>query len=231
MYKSALVVLAAAALVLGSIIPASAQFQSTVDVHYWGTGLQFQNGSGPSPTDSGSAWGISYRGDALSSPWSVSVRYDSLSVTPSSWPWNSGSLWDVNGHYRFGPDLNKYFGVFVGYGSVNVASTSAPANTGGQSGARLGAEFLVRQPNGWFVSGDASYGPSWGGSFTGFPSVASGNVTDFRITGGREFANGASVELGWRSVNWNIPTSPGCLAPNGCTWTFSGVIFGVNFRR
>ncbi len=233
MYRSVLVVLAAAALVLGSIIPASAQLQNTFQLHYWGTGITFQFGATGPLTDSGSAWGGSYRGDLLTKPWSVSAHYDSMSFTPSNWTWNSGTLWDVNAHYRFGPDLNKYFGVFVGYGGVSITSTGAPGNSGNAAGFRIGAEFLSRQPNGWFFAGDASWGPSWSPSgFTGDPDIgAAGNTYDYRIAVGREFQNGVGVELGWRGFSWNLPTStPSCPSP-GCTWTFSGVILGVTIRR
>ncbi|MDQ7859474.1 MAG: hypothetical protein QN174_00960 [Armatimonadota bacterium] len=225
------ITLVATALILGTSLPAAAQntnFQTTFQLRYWGAG--FGSGAGAiTATDSASTWGGTLRLDSRTSPWSFSGRYDSMSVTPSAWPFTSAYLWDANVHYRFGGGtLDQYFGLFAGYGSVSAfRGDTAVRGTG--SGFRIGAEFLVRQPGGFYFTADGAYGPSWSTTIQGFTGTAAGNVTDFKAALGYEMQSGVGLELGWRVVNWTIPTSPGC--PSGCNFQFSGVVGAVTIRR
>jgi hypothetical protein len=212
--------------------PAAAQnYQTTIQINYWGAPLSFGN---PSPTvasDTASAWGARLRLDSKTSPWSFSGGFNALSITPVNWPWNSGTVWDVNAHYRFGANanLNSYLGLIAGFGGVSVNSPVVGQN-GSSSGFRVGAEFMVRQPAGWYFTGEGTYGPSWSTNFSGFPGAASSNVIDLRAAVGYEFSGGWGLEAGWRWYDWKTGTGPGCLAP-GCETTFSGVTAAITFRK
>jgi hypothetical protein len=236
LYKTAVALVMVAALILAPALPAyaSSHIQHTFALRSWIPGPFFQNGPPPGVTDPASGLSLSYRADwKPPSHVFLSVNYSSLSVTPTSAPWNGVSFFDVNAHYRFGTDLiNRYFGIFAGYGSVSVASTIA-SQVGRGAGFRFGAEFLLRQPVPcpcWVFTGSAAWGPSWSTSFAAFPMLAAGRTTDYRLAIGRELANGFGFELGWRSYTWMIPTSPGCSAP-GCEWRWNGFTLGIFVRR
>ncbi len=223
-----IVALVVAVVVATASMPAAAQnYQTTLQIRYWGTGLGAGAGSITS-TDSGSAWGGTLRLDSMGSPYSFSARYDSISVTPTNFPFTRFGLWDANVHYRFGPSLNSYVGVFVGYGGIS-GQANVPSSVGSTSGFRLGAEVFHRMPNGWYVTGDAAYGPSWSSNFAAFPAMASGNTADLRAAVGYEFQGGWGLEAGWRYYTWTIPSSSGC--PGGCNFQFSGVTAALTFRR
>jgi hypothetical protein len=151
-----------------------------------------------------------------------------MSVTPTTWFWNGATVWDANVHYRIGPSLNSYLGILAGYGGISLNPID-PGHTGSTSGFRIGAEFMVRQPAGWYFTGEGTYGPSWNSSFPAFPAVAAGNITDLRAAVGYEFSGGWGLEGGWRYVNWAIPNSAGCTG--GCNFQFSGVTAALTFRR
>ncbi|MGH2403439.1 MAG: hypothetical protein ACRDGN_03140 [bacterium] len=203
------------------------QYQTTLQLRYWGA--NFGAGAGSiTARDSASTWGITLRGDTRTNPWSFSARYDSMSVTPGNFAFNGASFWDVNAHYRFGANLNTYFGLFVGYGGISTRGAAA-AQTGDTSGVRLGAEFLTRLPAGTYFTGDVAFGPSWSSNYSSFPGMAAGNTTDWRVAVGQEFAGGWGAELGWRYYTWTIPSSSGC--PGGCNFEFSGVTAALTFRR
>jgi hypothetical protein len=223
-----IVLLAIIALVAASSLPAAAQnYQTTLQIRYWGTG----EGAGAgmiTATDAGSAWGGTLRIDSRSRPWSFSGRYDSISVTAVNFAFTGFGLWDVNAHYRFGPSLNSYVGVFVGYGGISTQSAS-PGSVGSTSGFRLGAEAFQRMQGGMYVTGDVAYGPSWSSNFAGFPGMAAGNIFDGRAAIGYEFQGGWGIEAGWRYYTWTIPSSNGC--PTGCNFQFSGVTAALTFRR
>lgn len=205
-------------------------YQTTLGIHYWGAPLRFGNPAPPSASDSGSGWGFTLRMDHRQSPWSLSGRYDSLSVTPLNWPWNRAALWDAHIHYRFGPSPESYFGVLAGWGGVNVTAI-VPAQDGSATGPRIGAEFMQRMPGGLYLTGQVAYGFSWTTSLVGFPGTPNSTVTDWRIAAGYEFAGGWGLEAGWRSLSWRIPTSSGCPGPTGCEMVFSGVTAALTFRR
>lgn len=229
--RTFVVILGVIALVAASSLPAAAQnYQTTVQIRYWGAGINFGNPSPPTATNSGSGWGGTLRLDQTARPWSFSARYDSISATISAWPWDSASVWDANVHYRFGVNPTTYLGVFAGYGGVRVNSTPTPGQNGSAAGFRIGAEFLNRQPTGLYFAGDIAYGPSWSSSFPGFPALAAGNTWDGRVAVGYEFMGGWGVEVGYRQFRWQIPTSPGCTTP-GCEYRFAGITGALTFRR
>jgi hypothetical protein len=213
-------------------LPAAAQFsnfQTTLHLRYWSAPLNFGNPAPPVASDSGSGWGLGLRFDSRNSPWSFSAEYDSLSITPSNWPWDRASFWSGNVHYRFGQDLNRYIGVFAGWAGLNENSPVV-GQSGSANGPRIGAEFLMRQPSGLYLSGQASYGFSWSTNLTGFPGASNSNTADLRAAVGYEFTGGWGLEVGYRYVNWKVPTGPGCLGP-GCETRFSGVTAALTFRR
>jgi hypothetical protein len=225
------VLIAVIALVAASSLPAAAQnYQTTIQIRYWGTNFNFGNPAPPTAANAGSAWGGTLRFDQTNGPWSFSGRYDAISATISAWPWDSGSVWDANVHYRFGVNPGTYLGLFAGYGGISVNSTPAPGQNGSGSGFRIGAEFMNRQPTGLYFTGEIAYGPSWSSSFPGFPGLSSGNTWDGRVAVGYEFMGGWGLEAGYRQVSWRIPTGPGCTAP-GCEYRFNGVTAALTFRR
>jgi len=211
-------------------VPAGAQtngYQSIIQLRYWGSGLAFGNPAPPSATDSGSGWGATLRVDSRTSPWSFSARYDSLSITPTNWVWNGASMYDANLHYRFGPSLDQYIGIFAGYGYVSPADiTGFAVNIGSASGLRYGAEFLWRQPSGLYLTGDVAFG-SW--STTGGAGWGPSSITDYRLAVGYEFQGGWGVEGGYRYLSWRVGAGGGC--PAGCEWQFSGLTAALTFRR
>lgn len=229
--RTIIVALIVATILITVSQPAAAQqFQATLHLNYWGAPLSFGNPSPPTASDSASSWGAKIRLDSKTNPWSFSAGFDSMNVTMGNWPWSGGTFWDANVHYRFGSNLNSYFGVFAGYGGIALNSPIA-SQVGSTNGLRLGAEFLVRQPSGWYYTGQGSYGPSWTSNFSAFPGIASGNIYDLRAAVGYEFSGGWGLEAGWQYVDWKIPASTGCSGPGGCEWRFSGVTAAVTFRR
>lgn len=230
-----LTALTVAALVAVTAAPAAAQntnYQATFKLQYWGAPFEFTNFfAGPTPfSDSASTWGLSLRMDDRTRPWSFSARYDTMSVARVNTVWNQAQLWDVNVHYRFGTNLDQYVGVFLGYGGVSVNDPGG-VNTGSTSGFRLGADFMLRQPSGWYITGEGAYGPSWSSTFAAFPGMANGNVLDLRVATGYEFTGGWGLEVGWRYIDWDIPASTGCPTAPGCQFQFSGVTAALTFRR
>jgi hypothetical protein len=229
--RTCIVALVVAALIAGTSLPAAAQntnFQTTFQLRYWGAGLAFGNPAPPTATDSGSGWGATIRLDSRNSPWGFSARYDSLSITPTNWVWNGATLYDVNVHYRFGPSLNQYLGVFAGYGYVSPADTTGLAvNIGSASGLRYGVEFLVRQPSGLYLTGDVAFG-SW--STVGGAGWGPSSVTDYRAAIGYDFQGGWGLEAGYRFVSWRVGAGGGCGGV-GCEWQFSGLTAALTFRR
>jgi hypothetical protein len=208
--------------------PAAAQnFQTTLQINYWGAPLNFGASGALIASDTSSAWGARLRLDSKTNPWSFSGGFNSLSVTPFNWPWNSGTIWDANVHYRFGANLNSYLGVLAGYGGASVGSAIAGA-AASSSGFRFGAEFMVRQPTGWYFTGEGSYGPSWTTTYGG-AAGASSNIVDLRAAVGYEFQGGWGLEAGWRWYDWKTGTVP-CMAP-GCEWQFTGVTAAITFRK
>lgn len=205
------------------------QYQATLQLRYWSTGLYFTQPAIPlSATDSGSAWGGTLRIDHRTQPWSLSARYDSMSVTPATWVWNGASLWDANVHYRFGPSVNQYGGLFVGYGYWSPRDISGLAvNQGNTSGLRYGAEFLWRQPSGLYLAGDVAFG-SWGAS--GFGGAPGASMTDYRLAAGFEFQGGWGIEGGYRYFATGLGTGGGCPV-GGCEWRHSGFTAALTFRR
>ena len=224
------------ALVVGIVVtvfglPAAAQlseYQSTLQLRYWGAGNGFGFGS-IMATDPASSWGATLRMDSRTNPWSFSGRYDSMSITPTTWVWNGASFWDANVHYRFGRSLNSYLGLLAGYGGANLNSTLSPSAAGSASGFRFGAEFMTRQPAGWYFTGEATYGPSWSTSPAGFTGLGNLNVTDLRGAVGYEFEGGWGLEAGWRYLTGTTPSTSVC--PGGCNFQFSGVTAALTFRK
>jgi hypothetical protein len=203
------------------------QFQTTLQLRFWDPDLMF---SIPpfSATDSARGWGGSLRVDSRNSPWSFSARYDSQHVDFFNWLWDRANLWDVNFHYRFGPSLNSYVGLLAGYGSASLQSPFA-GFSGGASGLRAGVEFLYRQPSGWYVTGEGSYGPSWSTDIPGLGGLlGNARVTDLRIAVGYEFTGGFGLEAGWRYYTVTLPSSSLC---SSCKWELSGLTAAVTFRR
>jgi hypothetical protein len=221
-------VLAAVALIVlvaGLTPPAGAQMAltHTFTLRYWGSTLDFSNpNTAVTFSYSHPGWGFSYRGDAQTQPWSLSFNYDRLNNTGTFW--ETASLWNANLHYRFGNVPNTRLSVFAGYGSVHLSNT-AGGEEGTGSGFRLGADVRFdlqsQQMTGWYVLGEAAWGPGWSSSVPAFPGLASGNSNEYKIALGKEFPNGFAAQVGWRAFTWNIPTSPGCLDP-GCRWRWSG---------
>jgi len=221
-------------LVAGLSLPAGAQMpvQHTFTLRYWGSTLDFSNpNTAVSFSYSHPGWGVSYRGDVQAQPWSFSLNYDRLNNTGQFW--ETASIWNANVHYRLGNIPNGQVSVFAGYGSVNLSNTvGAQGGTG--SGVRLGADarfnLQLQQSTGWYVTGEVAWGPSWASNFAAFPSLASGNTSEYKIALGREFSAGVAAQVGWRSITWNIPTSPGCTDP-GCRWRWSGWTLELLMRR
>jgi hypothetical protein len=211
--------------------PTGAQMplQHTFTLRYWGSQFYFGNPSPAVSWYSQPGWGLSYRGDTVATPWSFSASYDRLSAGGQFW--ETASLLNANVHYRFGNMPNARFSVFAGYGRMNLSDqTAGEGGTG--SGARLGADFLayLQQPSGLFATGEFAWGPSWNSSFPLFPSLANGNSSEYKFALGYEFAQGMAAQVGWRSFNWNIPTSPGCADP-GCQFRWSGWTLEFLMRR
>jgi hypothetical protein len=147
--------------------------------------------------------------------------------------WETASLLNANVHYRLGNNPNARFSAFAGYGRISLSEqTGGEQGTG--SGARLGADVFVnlqaQQVSGLYATGEFAYGPSWSSSFPLFPGLANGNSTEYKIALGYEFAQGMAAQVGWRSFNWNIPTSPGCTDP-GCQFRWSGWTLEFLMRR
>lgn len=230
--RSVVVALVVAVVVATASLPAAAQtYQTTIQIRYWGTGLSFGNPAPPTAMDSGSAWGGTLRLDSRNNPWSFSARYDAVNVTQVTLPWTTASMWDAKVHYRFGPSLNSYAGVYAGYAGVSQNSAPFPTFNGSASGFLLGAEFMHHMaPGGWYVTGEAAYGISWNTSAPSAPGIAASNVTDLRIATGYEFMGGWGLEAGWRYYSWRIGAGPGCTAP-GCEFQFSGVTAALTFRK
>lgn len=212
-------------LVAGTALPAGAQMslQHTFTLRYWGSRFDFGNPAPATYWYNQPGWGLSYRAGVQAQPWAFSVNYDHLSASGNFW--ETATMWNANVHYRLGNVPNTQFSVFAGYGAATLADT-----TGGQggttSGFRLGADVRIDLPSpqmsGWYVVGEAAWGPSWKNDFVAFPSFANGNTSEYKIALGREFSNGLAAQVGWRSFNWNIPTSPGCATSPGCQLRWSG---------
>ncbi|MDR7554518.1 MAG: hypothetical protein QN157_02830 [Armatimonadota bacterium] len=215
-------------------MPAAAQngpYQWWVQLRYWGSGLDFGNPAPPSAHDNGSGWGGTVRLDHRTMPWSLSFRYDTLSITPNNWVWDRFSVWDASVHYRFGPSLDSYFGLLAGWQGTSLNAPGSPPNTGSATGLRLGVEALHRSGP-WYFTGEASYAWLTNSGFTGF-NLANGNATDLRAALGYEFQGGWGLEVGWRQYTWRIPDAPGsgCPTAPGCEFRFSGITAALTFRR
>jgi hypothetical protein len=220
-------------LIGGLSLPASAQMplQHTFTLRYWGSQFYFGNPSPAVFAYGQPGWGFSYRGDTTTTPWSFSASYDRLSAGGQFW--ETASLLNANVHYRFGNMPNARFSVFAGYGRMSLSDQVA-GQGGTGSGARLGADFLAylqqQQPTGWYATGEIAWGPSWTNSFPAFPGLANGNSSEYKFALGHEFGQGMAAQVGWRSFNWNIPTSPGCVDP-GCQFRWSGWTLELLMRR
>lgn len=205
----------------------SPQFQYTLKLRYWDPGLSFSIPTA-SARDPSSGWGGSLRIDFKNSPWSLSGQYDSQSVSLFNAFWDRATFADVNVHYRSGSNLNSYFGLLAGYGWFSLGSPFA-GFSGSASGIRIGGEFLYRQPSGWYVTGDAAFGPSWSTNVSGLGgALENASVTDLRIAVGYEFKGGLGLEAGWRSYTIQLPFSSLCAS---CQWQFSGVTAALTFRQ
>ncbi len=215
-------------LVLALSSAAPAQVQSTFQFRYWGTPFIFTNGAATGQ-NSASAFGLTVRGDSTTRPWGVSFRFDQVNATPTFWPWNRATLWDANLHYRFGSNLSNYWGLLAGYQRVSVTDPGT-FNTGSGGGVRIGTDFRWQTTPGmgWYATGEAAYGFSWGSSFPSFPGLTSGTATDYRVAVGYEFQGGIGLEAGYRQLRWNIPVSPGC---GPCIFEFSGWTAALTVRK
>ena len=221
-------------LVAGSALPAGAQMpiRHTFTLRYWGARFDFGNPAPATFAYNQPGWGLSYRADVQNNPWSFSLNYDRLNNTGQFW--ETASLWNANVHYRFGNLPNAQVSVFAGYGSTTLANTVG-GQGGTTSGLRLGADIRfdlqLQQMSGWYIVGEAAYGPSWKNNFAAFPSFANGNTSEYKVALGREFGNGFAAQVGWRNFNWNIPTSPGCATSPGCQLRWSGWTLEFLMRR
>jgi hypothetical protein len=220
-------------LLTGLAAPTGAQtpLQHTFTLRYWGSNFSFDNPGLTAFSYNQPGWGLSYRGDAVTMPYSFSANFDRLNA--GGMFWETATLWNANVHYRLGTIPNGKFSVFAGYGSVNVSE-----QTGGQSGTgsgfRLGADFLfnlqAQQLTGFYVTGEVAWGPGWGTNFPVLPGLAGGSSIEYKLALGHDFGQGMAAQVGWRSFSWDIPTSPGCFSP-GCDFRWSGWTLEFLMRR
>lgn len=220
-------------LIAAASAPAGAQapLTHTFSLRYWGSQFYFGNPS-PAVSQYGQpGWGLSYRGDMVDTPWSFSASYDRLFAGGQFW--ETASLFNANVHYRFGNIPNARASVFAGYGRIGL-SDQVGGQGGTGSGARLGADFFAylqpQQLTGWYATGEFAWGPSWASNFAAFPGLANGTTSEYKVALGHEFGQGMAAQVGWRSFNWNIPTSPGCSSP-GCQFRWSGWTLEFLMRR
>ncbi|MDQ7844140.1 MAG: hypothetical protein QN141_13795 [Armatimonadota bacterium] len=220
-------------LVASLVTPVGAQMalRHTFTFRYWGSTFSFGNPPPATYQYNQPGWGFSYRGDARNRPWALTFNYDGLSA-PGQF-WETATMWNINAHRRLPNIPNGQASVFLGYGSATLSNTVG-GQGGTSAGFRLGADARVNlgpSTAGWYVTGEAAWGPSWDNTFAAFPAFANGPTTEYKIALGREFGPNASAQIGWRSFNWSIPTSPGCGTSPGCQLRWSGWTLEVVTRR
>jgi hypothetical protein len=226
-----ILILAIAWLLTAASRPAAAQskYQTTFQLRYWGTGadelLQYhpdwvvrhliefvQRFGGPG------SLGGTLRLDSRTSRWSLSGRYDSISMMPITRPWTTGSVWDMNVHHRLGAGLDSYVGLFAGYGGISLGTVSPRSG----SGFRFGGEFMSRWSSGWYLTGEVALGSSWSTSLSGMVEASPSNSVDYRLAVGREMSGGWGIEASLRRFFWRVPTE---------VLQLEGVTAGITYRR